>query len=129
MNITISGNTATITTTINPVQIAKVAKLQPELLIIRDEETKRGIFTLTAATTGTGEISNSGAIFVPGIGGNLVIEVKLPAGTSVELAKEAMFTYAAKAQAYIEEIEQRIADNIDALVAKEKEFLDGITIA
>ena len=128
MNITISGNTATITTNITPEQIDKVAKLDPELLIIRDEETKRGIFTLTKGST-AGEISNSGAIFVPGVNGNLVIEVKFPAGTTAEKAKNAMFTYAAKAQAYIEEIEQRIADNIDALVAKEQEFLDGITIA
>lgn len=129
MNITISGNTATITSTITPSQIEKVAKLSPDLLVIKDKETKRGIFALTATKTGTGDITNNSAIFVPGVNGKLVIEVKLPTGTTEEQAKDAMFTYVAKSKGFIEEIEKRIADNIDDLIAAEKEFLDGITIA
>ena len=129
MNITISGNTATITSTITPEQIEKVAKLNPDLLVIKDEETKRGIFALAATKTGAGGITNNSAVFVPGINGKLVIEVKLPTGTTEEQAKDAMFTYVAKCKGYIEEIEKRIADNIEDLVAAEKEFLDSITIA
>ena len=128
MQINISGNTATITSTITPEQITKVQKLQPELLIITDKETKKGIFLVNAAKSGNGSIDSYGATFVPGINGKLVIEVKLPAGITPEQAKEAMFTYTAKAKAYIEEIEERVADNIDGIVAAEKEFLDSITI-
>ena len=127
MNITISGNTATITTSITPEQITKVAKLNPDLLIVKDPETKRGIFAVTAGI-GKGSISNTGAVFVPGVNRKLVIEVGLPAGTTEEQAKDALFTYVAKSKAYIEEVEQRIADNIDDLVAAEKAFLDSIAI-
>lgn len=128
MKINISGNTATITTTITPAQIEKVMKLKPELLLITDEETKKGIFLVSYAKTGTGSITNNSATFVPSIGGNLVIEVKLPAGISPEQAKEAMFSYAAKAKAYIETIEERIEDNFDDIVAAEAEFLGSIEI-
>ena len=127
MNITISGNTATITSTITPAQITKVGKLNPDLLIIKDPETKKGIFAVTSGT-GKGSISNTGAVFVPGINGKLVVEVGLPTGTTEEQAKDALFTYVAKYKDYIEEVEKRVADNIDDLVAKEKEFLDGIAI-
>lgn len=127
MNITISGNTATITSTITPAQITKVGKLNPDLLIIKDSETKKGIFAVTSGT-GKGSISNTGAVFVPGINGKLVVEVGLPTGTTEEQAKDALFTYVAKYKDYIEEVEKRVADNIDDLVAKEKEFLDGIAI-
>lgn len=127
MNITISGNTATITTSITPEQITKVAKLNPDLLIVKDPETKKGIFAVTAGT-GKGSISNTGAVFVPGVNGKLVVEVGLPTGTTEEQAKDALFTYVAKSKAYIEEVEQRIADNIDDLIEAEKDFLDSIAI-
>ena len=127
MNITISGNTATITTSITPEQIIKVAKLNPDLLIVKDPETKKGIFAVTAGA-GKGSISNTGAVFVPGVNGKLVVEVGLPTGTTEEQAKDALFTYVAKSKAYIEEVEQRIADNIDDLIEAEKDFLDSIAI-
>lgn len=127
MNITISGNTATITSTITPEQITKVAKLNPDLLIIKDPETKKGVFMVTSGT-GKGNISNTGAVFVPGINGKLVIEVGFPTGVTKDQAKDALFDYVAKYKDYIEEIEKRVDDNIDDLVAKEKEFLDGIAV-
>lgn len=128
MQINISGNTATITSTITPEQIAKVQKLQPELLVIKDKETKRNIFLVSVNKTGNGFVAPDCAVFVPGIGDKLVVEVSLPVGLTEGAAKSFIYDYTAKSKAYIEEIEQRVADNINGIVAAEKEFLDSITI-
>lgn len=127
MNIKIVGNTAVITTSIKPEQIAKVQKLQPELLTVKDEK-GQPLFRMSTLPSGTGTINANGVEFVPGVDKTLVVTLNLPTGTTAEQAREAIFKVAAKAKAYIETIEDTVEEEIDDIVAAEKAFLDSIEI-
>ena len=111
-----------------PVVFALVAATYCHIVLPDTYTASVSMYVLTKSQDKEGSISNTGAVFVPGINGKLVVEVGLPTGTTEEQAKDALFTYVAKYKDYIEEVEKRVADNIEDLVAKEKEFLDGIAI-
>jgi len=126
MKITITGQTATIVPAFNKATYDKVAKWMPKLLDVTED--KDVIFAVRGVKEGKGNINQYGAEFAPAVGGKLAVTLDLPAGLTVEEAKEFVYDKVGGAATYIEAIEKLIAENIEAIDTNETEFKDSITV-
>ena len=127
MKITIANNVALVTTSIAKEDYAKVLKWRPELLEIKDAESKNIVFK-TALGSGDGSVSKYGATLVEGVNGKLGLTIPLEVGMTVNEAKARVYDTIGAAFTSIEKIEKNIADNIGAINEAETTFMAGITV-